>query len=559
MSGELLEVVGREDTRSPVRGHPPRPWRPVLYLLPAMLLVGAVLVVPLAATVVVSLRGGLRNYASILGDGQVRHAIADSLGWLVLALVVCLAGLALVRPLRGARRVGALAAPIAVSGLVTGVAFRLLFEPEGTVSAMTGHRIIFLGPGWIWMVLALAFSWQWVGLAMVVFRAGVTGLPRSLIRMARAFGAGGPRRFVTVIVPALFPVAALVLMIVLVAAVRVFDLILLAAPGSVQDDVDVVALHWWRWRSDLGTGGSAALAVLPFLFVAAVALAVLWGLSREWPSRTETPVVREPTRTGRVAGIVAIAAWALPPAVLVIESFRTPRAAAGGGWWTGGFGLGSYREAFQSGELAHALLSTGTRSLVAALLLVVVAAPAAYALAWGDLPRRMTRILIAVSAVLAVVPPQTVIVALGQVFDRLHLFGAPTALTVVHVALGVPLAVLLLRAAFASIPPKVVRARQIDPEPGSALFAVVARSLPAVVTVAVLEFVLVWNDLVVGLLLGGPESGQVTLVLMEQARQFATSTGVLAAGAVVATVLPLGLVLATGKWLVRGLTEGVRR
>jgi alpha-glucoside transport system permease protein len=524
-----------------------------------MLLVGAVLVVPLAATVVVSLRGGLRNYASILGDGQVRHAIADSLGWLVLALVVCLAGLALVRPLRGARRVGALAAPIAVSGLVTGVAFRLLFEPEGTVSAMTGHRIIFLGPGWIWMVLALAFSWQWVGLAMVVFRAGVTGLPRSLIRMARAFGAGGPRRFVTVIVPALFPVAALVLMIVLVAAVRVFDLILLAAPGSVQDDVDVVALHWWRWRSDLGTGGSAALAVLPFLFVAAVALAVLWGLSREWPSRTETPVVREPTRTGRVAGIVAIAAWALPPAVLVIESFRTPRAAAGGGWWTGGFGLGSYREAFQSGELAHALLSTGTRSLVAALLLVVVAAPAAYALAWGDLPRRMTRILIAVSAVLAVVPPQTVIVALGQVFDRLHLFGAPTALTVVHVALGVPLAVLLLRAAFASIPPKVVRARQIDPEPGSALFAVVARSLPAVVTVAVLEFVLVWNDLVVGLLLGGPESGQVTLVLMEQARQFATSTGVLAAGAVVATVLPLGLVLATGKWLVRGLTEGVRR
>jgi alpha-glucoside transport system permease protein len=130
---------------------------------------------------------------------------------------------------------------------------------------------------------------------------------------------------------------------------------------------------------------------------------------------------------------------------------------------------------------------------------------------------------------------------------------------VVHVALGVPLAVLLLRAAFASIPPKVVRARQIDPEPGSALFAVVARSLPAVVTVAVLEFVLVWNDLVVGLLLGGPESGQVTLVLMEQARQFATSTGVLAAGAVVATVLPLGLVLATGKWLVRGLTEGVRR
>jgi alpha-glucoside transport system permease protein len=524
-----------------------------------MLLGGVVLVLPLVATVVVSLRGGLGNYTAVLRDGQVRHAIVDSLGWLVLALVICLVGMVLVRPLRGARRVGALAAPIAVSGLVTGVAFRLLFQPQGTVNAIVGHRIVFVGPGWIWMVLALAFCWQWVGLAMVVFRAGVTGLPRSLTRMARAFGVSGPRRFVTVIVPALFPVAALVLMIVLVAAVRVFDLILVTAPGSVQDGVDVVGLHWWRWRNELGTGGSAALAVLPFLFVAAVALAVLWGLSREWPSRTETPLVREPTRAGRVAGIMAIIVWALPPAVLVVESFRMPRAAAGGGWWTGGFGLGSYREAFQSGELAHALLSTGARSLVAALLLVVVATPAAYALAWGGLPRRMTRILIAVAAVLAVVPPQTVIVALGQVFDGLHLFGAPTALTVVHVALGMPLAVLLLRAAFASVPAKVVRARQIDPEPGSALFAVVAASLPAVITVAVLEFVLVWNDLVVGLLLGGPESGQVTMVLLEQARQFATSSSVLAAGAVVATILPLGLVLSTGKWLVRGLTEGVRR
>jgi alpha-glucoside transport system permease protein len=558
VTAEPFEVVGRDDTRSPVRGHPPRPWRSVLYLLPAVLLVGVVLVLPLAATVVVSLRGGLGNYAAVLRDGQVRHAIGDSLGWLVLALLVCLTGMALVRLLRGTRRVGALAAPIAVSGLVTGVAFRLLFEPQGMVNAVVGHRIIFLGPGWIWMVLALAFSWQWVGLALVVFRAGVTGLPRSLIRMARASGAGGPRRFVTVIVPALFPVAALVLMIVLVAAARVFDLILVAAPGSVQDDVDVVGLHWWRWRNDLGTGGSAALAVMPFLFVAAVALAVLWGLSREWPSRTEAPVIREPTRTGRVVGTLVMALWVLPPAVLVIESFRTPRAAAGGGWWSGGFGLGSYRQAFQSGELTHALLNTGTRSLIAALLLVVIAVPAAYALAWGDLPRRTNRILIAVSAVLAVVPPQTVIVALGQVFDQLHLFGAPTALTVVHTALGVPLAVLLLRAAFASVPHKVVRARQIDPEPGSALFAVVSRSLPAVVTVAVLEFVLVWNDLVVGLLLGGPESGQVTLVLLEQARQFTTSTGVLAAGAVVATALPLGLVLSTGRWLVRGLTEGVR-
>ena len=113
--------------------------------------------------------------------------------------------------------------------------------------------------------------------------------------------------------------------------------------------------------------------------------------------------------------------------------------------------------------------------------------------------------------------------------------------------------------ALASVRREVVRARRYDAEPGSPLFAVVRECLPALVTVAVLEFVLVWNDYVVGILLGGPESGQVTFVLAEQARQFVTSESVMAAGAVVATAIPLGLVIATGDLLVRGFTSGVRQ
>jgi alpha-glucoside transport system permease protein len=77
--------------------------------------------------------------------------------------------------------------------------------------------------------------------------------------------------------------------------------------------------------------------------------------------------------------------------------------------------------------------------------------------------------------------------------------------------------------------------------------------------VAVFEIVLVWNDVLIGLLFGGTEAGAVTLVLFEQTRQFATSAGPLAADAVVITLFPLILVLATGRWLVRGLAEGVRR
>lgn len=544
-------LIPREDTRAPVRGHRPRPWRPVLYLLPATLLVGVVLVLPLVWAVVDSLHGGLGNYVGVLRDGQVRHAVRNSLFWLILAPVICLFGLLLAWTISAHRRIGVLAAPIAVSALVTGLAFRLIAQPGDFL----------LGPTGIWLLLGLAFAWQWSGLAVVVFRSGLNAIPPGLVRMARAFGVSRARRLRTVIGPALFPAGALVLIIVLVAAARVFDLILIAAPGSDQAEVDVVGLHWWRFRDDLGAGESAALTVMQFAIAAVAALIGLWGLSREWPTN---PAAAEPAagfrrrRRGRAIVVLAVAVWVLPLLVLLLTSLHTPRAAAGGGWWSGGFGFESYRQAFQSGELTGALVNTGARSVFAAVLLPVVAVPAAYALAWGGLPRRVNHALIAVTTVVAVVPPQTVIVELGRVFDRLHLLGAPTALTIVHTAFGVPLAMLLLRGAFASVPREIVHARRYDAEPGSPLFAVVRETLPALVTVAVLEFVLVWNDYVVGLLLGGPEAGQVTFVLSDQARQFVTSESVMAAGAVVATVIPLGLVLATGNWLVRGFTSGVR-
>jgi alpha-glucoside transport system permease protein len=545
-----------EDTRSPVRGHRSLPWRAVAYLLPAALLVGAVILLPLVWAVVVSLGDGGRGYAALWTDGGTRHAILDSLVWLVLAPVVCGFGLLLAWQARGVRRLGVLAAPIAVSALVTAVAFRLLFAPDGPADRLSANL---LGSPGIWLVLGLAFAWQWAGLAVVVFRAGLDRVPHDLTRMALAFGHGRWRRLLTVTLPALVPAGALVLIIALLAAARAFELVLVTAPGSQQAAVDVAGVHWWRWRSDVAENTWAALSVLLFVCVAALALALLWGLSRDWPDHVAESAAPSPGTRGRVVAVLAIAVWLLPMVVVLLTSLHTPEAAASGGWWSGGFGLGSFRDAFASGELLNALSNTAARSVGAALLLVVIAVPAAYALAWGGLSRRTGRILIAVTTVLAVVPPQTVIVELGRVFDDMGLLGAPTALTLVHTAFGVPLAVLLLRAAFVSARPEPARIRLLDPAPGSVLFAVARESWPAVLTVAVLEFVLVWNDFVVGFLLGGPEAGQVTFVLYDQAREFTTSSGVLAAGAVVATVIPLALVLGTGKWLVQGFIHGVRR
>ncbi len=579
----IFEIAPRDYISAPVRRRSPAHWRSALMLVPAAALTAAVLVGPLLVTVVASFAagaGGLRNYDAVLHDPAVRHAMANSLRWLVFAPLVCVAGLLLSWPGRQPRQprrrliIGVLAAPVAVSALVTGTAFRLLFDPQpgrGMVTTLARTAridITFLGPGWIWVVLGLAFTWQWLGFAAVVFRAGIAGMPRDLLRVARAFGAGWLRRVRAVVLPTLFPAGALVLIIVLVAAARVFELVLAAAPGSIQDQVDVVGVHLWRFGPLLGAGESAALAVLLFMFVAVVALVGLWGLRREWPAGQQptgnagpaTASSRRARRWGRrAAGALVAAVWTVPITTLLLTSLHTPRAAATAGWWSGGWGWGSYGAAFADGQLLPTLWSTAVHALFAATLLLLLAVPAAYALAWGGLPRAAVRALVAAATVLAVLPPQAVATPLGYTLDRLQLLGATAPLILVHVAFGVPLAILLLRGAFASVPREAVRLRQLDPVPGSALFGVVTRCWPALLAVVVIEVVLVWNDLLVGLLFGGTEAGAVTLILFEQTRQFATSTGPLAADAVLITLLPLALVFATGRWLVRGLAEGVQR
>jgi alpha-glucoside transport system permease protein len=81
-------------------------------------------------------------------------------------------------------------------------------------------------------------------------------------------------------------------------------------------------------------------------------------------------------------------------------------------------------------------------------------------------------------------------------------------------------------------------------------------NLSAVVAVSVLEFVQVWNDLVVGRLFGGPGSSPLGPFLAEQTRSFVSNSGALAASSVLASVLPVVLVVLSRRHLVAGLVSG---
>ncbi|WP_237102965.1 ABC transporter permease subunit [Nonomuraea sp. MG754425] len=559
----LFEVAPHHDARVPVTRHRLSRWRAALYLLIAVLLSAGVILAPFLATVLISFsRPGA--WAGLLADAQVWQAVGNTLIWWLLVVAVCAVGLGLAWLVRNAGpalgrvlRV-ILVLPAVLSPLTTGAIFRLLFDTSkerGMAAAVLGRDTAFLGPGWIWLVLGLAFVWQWAGIAFLVFHEALTRQPVGLLRMARAFGVGPRRRLWSVVLPSLAGPAALAYLFALVAGARVFDLVLMGVPGSMQALVEGGGLYWWRHNDDLGDAGAAALAVLMSLLVAVLASPALLGLRGRvsWPEPAPAP--RPPAARGRrlwpLGGAVAVV-WLLPFAALLLTSLRDPVAAARTGWWNSEpWMLGSYAEALSDSAFTGALGTTFLRAFAVVCVVLLAAVPAAYVLAHEHLlPRRAWRPVLLVSVALAALPPQSFAVPLQRWLSPI---GAAPALTIVHAALVIPLAVLVLHTAFVRVPaPMLARDRW-------ELFHVVREARPAVVLAGVLAFVLVWNDAVVGLLLNWPAGDHLPLILLEQARHFMSAASPLAAQAVLATAVPALVVAVTARPLYRGLTRGVRR
>ena len=126
-----------------------------------------------------------------------------------------------------------------------------------------------LGPKLITPAAMIAYIWIWAGFAMVVIAAGLAAIPRDTLEAARTDGATEWQVFRRVTVPLLAPVLSVVFITMLINVLKVFDIILSVAPGSVQDDANVIALAMWRTSfggvNDFGLG--SAIAIVLFVMV----------------------------------------------------------------------------------------------------------------------------------------------------------------------------------------------------------------------------------------------------------------------------------------------------
>ncbi|MBP2705167.1 ABC transporter permease subunit [Microbispora sp. RL4-1S] len=132
------------------------------------------------------------------------------------------------------------------------------------------NGVTWLGPSLITPAIIGAYIWVWAGFAMVLIAAGLSAIPRDALEAARIDGATEWQVFRRITVPLLAPVLLVVFVTMIINVLKVFDLVFIIAPGSVQPQANVIALE--MWRVSFGGGGNQGLgsALSIFLLVLVV-------------------------------------------------------------------------------------------------------------------------------------------------------------------------------------------------------------------------------------------------------------------------------------------------
>jgi alpha-glucoside transport system permease protein len=252
--------------------------------------------------------------------------------------------------------------------------------------------------------------------------------------------------------------------------------------------------------------------------------------------------------------------WLIPTFGLLATSLIIPSEIGSVGWWqlfaTPSLGtLDNYRDILNNDAITSAILTTVWISLGATILPIIVAALAGYAFAWLEFPGR-DWLFLAVIAML-VVPIQMALIPIFGLYNDLGIFDTILGLVLFHTAFGLPFAIFLLRSFFIGIPKDLIEAARIDGASELRIFArvILPLGLPAIASLAIFQFLWVWNDLLVALTFG-QETQPITVAIFSQLRQFGANIELIAPAAFLSLAIPLAVFFAFQRYFVQGLLAG---
>lgn len=209
--------------------------------------------------------------------------------------------------------------------------------------------------------------------------------------------------------------------------------------------------------------------------------------------------------------------------------------------------------------MAKAFGNTLTVTIPATIIPIVVAAFAAYALAWMEFPGRA--LLIAAVVGLLVVPLQLALIPLLKLHNDIGIGKGYLGVWMAHTGFGMPLAIYLLRNYMAGLPRDIIENARVDGASDFQIFVklILPLSFPALASFSIFQFLWTWNDLLVARVFLLDATGQTTVMTQKIVELLGTRGGnweILATSAFVSIAVPLAVFFAMQKYLVRGLLAG---
>ncbi|MEU7853562.1 carbohydrate ABC transporter permease [Nonomuraea sp. NPDC049141] len=252
--------------------------------------------------------------------------------------------------------------------------------------------------------------------------------------------------------------------------------------------------------------------------------------------------------------------WLVPTLGLMVVSLRSVKVNSAEGWWTiftkpAELTIQNYSNLLASGFTAS-FWNTVFITVPTTILVIGIAAMAAYAFAWMDFPGRDLGFLIVVG--LLIVPIQIALIPVASFYGGIGIFGTIPGVVLFHVAFGLPFAIFLLRNFFVGIPSSLLEAARMDGASEVTIFIRVVFPLgkPAIASLGIFQFLWVWNDMLIALVFANPENQPMTKALQSQMRQFGSNVDILSSGAFLSLIIPLVLFFAFQRYFVQGMMAG---
>ena len=284
---------------------------------------------------------------------------------------------------------------------------------------------------------------------------------------------------------------------------------------------------------------------------------------------------------GATIGAVIIAViWTIPTFGLLVTSFRQPADINTSGWWTffskPDLTISNYVNTLNFNDtltVGQSFVNSLVIVIPATLIPISLALLAAYAFAWVDF--RFKNLLFVLVFSLQVVPIQVALVPLlslfsngvtiggWAVFPGLNLNSADGSFAriwIAHTIFALPLAIFLLHNFIAALPVDIMEAAKIDGASHGQIFfrIVLPLARPAIASFAILQFLWVWNDLLVATIFAG-NNPPITKLLVDLAGTYGQQWYLLSAGTFLAIIAPLVVFFSLQRYFVRGLLAGATK